>query len=360
MGLPTVSFILGTRPEIIKLAPVVDECRNRDIQFDIIHTGQHYSSNLDKVFFEQFELPEPDYHLDVGSGTHGQQTGEMLGGIDDILRETSPDYVVVQGDTNSTLAGSLSACKLSSTLCHVEAGLRSYDREMPEEINRVLADHAADLLFPPTPTALENLTVEGISGNRTYVTGNTVVDALYRYRDISPSGGLEELGVTDNKYLLLTIHRAENVDNPERFAELLNGVGSIAKQTGLPCIYPIHPRASEQLTAADIEIPEKIRVVESRNYLEFISLEDSAALILTDSGGVQEEACVLNTPCVTLRNNTERPETVNVGSNVVAGIDAEDIRTESERMLQVDTDWENPYGDGKAANRILDRLIENH
>jgi len=350
-----IAFVLGTRPEIIKLAPVIRACEAQSIPYTVIHTGQHYSDSLDSVFFDQLELPEPECNLDVGSADHGKQTGEMLIRIERVLRERSPETVLVQGDTNSVLAGALAASKMDVTLGHVEAGLRSNDRNMPEEINRILADHAADRCFAPTEDSEQNLRAEGIPASRIDVTGNTIVDALERNSEIARSETtvLDDLRLTEGAYMLMTLHRAENVDDAERFRALLFGASRAGDSHGVPVIYPIHPRALNRIEEFDIEVPDPIRLVDPQEYLEFIRLEDAASVILTDSGGVQEEACVLGTPCVTLRDSTERPETVAVGANVLAGPDPATIIARVDQMANKSGDWENPFGDGTAGKQIL-------
>lgn len=353
-----VAVVLGTRPEIIKLAPVVHECRRRGVPVTVIHTGQHYSEALDAVFFDQFDLPAPDYNLGVGSKPHGAQTGEMLAGVERILTETRPAAVLVQGDTNSTLAGALAAVKLAIPVGHVEAGLRSFDRAMPEEVNRLVVDHVADYLFAPTAETAGLLEAEGLDPDRITVVGNTVVDALRFAADRAASRStiLADLGVTAGEFCLMTAHRAENVDDPDRFAQLLAAVGGVAEDTGFDVIYPIHPRAAARLESFDLSVPAGVRLVEPLAFLDFLRLEDTAAVVLTDSGGVQEEACVLETPCVTLRYSTERPETAFVGANVIAGLDPADVREAARLMLGRPGGWSNPFGDGTAAARILDAL----
>lgn len=353
---PHLAFVLGTRPEIIKLAPLIRECQERDHSFVLIHTGQHYSDSLDSVFFDQLELPSVDYHLCVGSGSHGEQTGDMLIEIEQVLLIEAPDVVFVQGDTNSVLAGAIAGSKLDPELAHVEAGLRSFDRDMPEEINRILADHASDHLFAPTDQSKAHLLEEGCPEDRITVTGNTVVDALYRNRELAcrKSTVLSELGVDRGEYFLMTAHRAENVDDEDRFRDLFAGVEAAASEHDV--VYPIHPRAQSRIDEFGLEIPDRIELVDPLDYLDFLRLEMEARLVLTDSGGVQEEACVLNVPCVTLRENTERPETVDVGANRLAGTNPDEIRLAAGEMLSRRPDWENPFGDGTAAAQILDTV----
>ena len=355
----SLCIVLGTRPELIKLEPVVRACERRGVDYSLVHTGQHYSEDLDGVFFEQLGIPEPDHHLDVGSGSHAAQTGAMLEALEPVVEAADPDTVVVQGDTNSTLAGGVVASKLPTRLAHVEAGLRSYDRGMPEEVNRVLVDHVADDRFVPTDRARENLRAEGIAGGSVTLTGNTVVDAVRHHTRIADerSTVLSDLGLEPDGFLLLTAHRQENVDDPERFERLLTGVARYADREGLPVVYPIHPRAARCCREHGLTVPDAIRRVDPLPYLDFLRLEATAALTFTDSGGVQEETCVLGTPCVTLRDSTERPETVDVGANRIAGVDPEAVVAAAVEMRDRPRDWENPFGDGRAADRILDALV---
>lgn len=353
-----ICFVLGTRPEIIKLSPVIRECENRDISFSIVHTGQHYSEDLDNVFFNQLDLPVPDYNLDVGSDTHGRQTAEMISGIESLLEERQPEVVTVQGDTNSVLAGGIAASKMADIeVAHVEAGLRSFDRDMPEEINRRLVDHVADYLFAPTELAKQNLRDENLSADRITVTGNTIVDAVKQNVQLAHqrSDVLEMLGVNDS-FALLTAHREENVDDRDRFQSILDGVDRVADEFGLQVIYPIHPRAREQLDEFALNTPTPITVIDPLDFLDFLVLEDKATVVLTDSGGVQEETCILGTPCVTLRDNTERPETVEVGANRIVGVAPDSIYEGTREMLAIDHDWKNPFGDGTASKQILDAI----
>lgn len=351
-----ISIILGTRPEIIKFSPIVRRCKLLGLDYYVLHTGQHYSYNMDRVFLEQLELPKPKYSLDVGSGTHATQTGKIMIGIEKILCMDRPDIVLVEGDTNTVLAGALTAAKLGVKVGHVEAGLRSYDTTMPEEINRVLADHCSDLLFAPTENSKLTLLSEGIEGKKIFVTGNTVVDAVYENLEISRKrfNILDRLGI-DQDYFLVTVHRQENVDNKKRFKGILTGLEMVHEHTGMLLVYPIHPRAQKQLKAFDLRV-EGIKIVDPVDYSSFLQLERNAKLVLTDSGGVQEESCILHVPCVTLRDNTERPETLEVGSNMLAGTDSYRIAETVKSMLKVRRDWKNPFGDGKAGSRIVQIL----
>jgi UDP-N-acetylglucosamine 2-epimerase (non-hydrolysing) len=353
-----VAFVLGTRPEIIKLAPVIKECEKRDLSTVVVHTGQHYSESLDDVFFRQLELKPPDVNLGIGSGTHGRQTGEMLVGIEEHLLETEPEVLFVQGDTNSTLAGALAGSKLDVRVAHVEAGLRSFDRDMPEEHNRVIVDHTAESLYPPTEDTAALLRKEGLPEERVTVTGNTIVDAVEMYDDVAASLStvLSDLDLTAGEFDLLTAHRAENVDDGDRFADILLGVATAAERHGHEVIYPIHPRAESRLTEFDLSVPDPVRTVEPLGFFDFLRLESTASLVFTDSGGVQEETCILGTPCVTLRYGTERPETAFVGANCIAGCVPDDIVAGAQQMRPKTGEWDAPFGDGNAAKRILDDI----
>ena len=354
-----ISVILGTRPEIIKMSPVIRECEKQELDYFILHTGQHYTYNLDKIFFEELELTTPKYNLDVGSGTHAEETGKMLIGIEKVLKEEKPDVVLVEGDTNTVLAGALAASKLHINVGHVEAGLRSYDRTMPEEINRVLADHVSDYLFAPTEKAKENLLREGIEENAIFVTGNTIVDAVYQNLEIAKRKVdiLNKLNLNSEGYFLVTAHRQENVDNKERLKDILEGLELVYRKFDLPIIYPIHPRTKKKIREFGLEVPKGIELIEPLGFLEFLQLEANAKLVLTDSGGVQEETCILKVPCVTLRDNTERQETLNVGSNVLVGVNQNKILEGVKKMIDKKANWKNPFGDGKAGERII-KIVE--
>ncbi|MEM1551207.1 MAG: UDP-N-acetylglucosamine 2-epimerase (non-hydrolyzing) [Candidatus Bathyarchaeia archaeon] len=354
-----ISIVLGTRPEIIKMSPIIRECKRSDLNYFILHTGQHYSYNMDRVFFEQLELPEPKYNLNVGSGSHATQTGQMLIGVERVLQREKPDVVLVEGDTNTALAGALAAVKIGIKVGHVEAGLRSYDRRMPEEINRVLADHCSDYLFAPTVKSRQILLEEGIAEEKIFVTGNTIVDAVLQNLEIARKtvNVLNDLGLNGDDYFLVTIHRQENVDEEKRFRNILKGLEMIYKKFGVELIYPIHPRSMKYMKAFGLR-PNGVKLIEPLDYLSFLQLESNAKLILTDSGGVQEEACILGVPCITLRDNTERPETLEVGSNVLAGTNPRIIVEKVNFMLNRKARWRNPFGDGKASKRIIKILRE--
>ena len=314
------AIVLGTRPEIIKMSPVIRELANRKADYFIIHTGQHYSYNMDQVFIEQLGLPEPKYNLEVGSHSHAEQTAKIMIAVEKVFREENPDIILVQGDTNTVLAAAITAAKLHIKVGHIEAGLRSFDWQMPEEVNRILTDHCSDYLFAPTEKAKAILLGEGILMTKVFVTGNTIVDAVYQNLEIanSKTNVLSSLNIVPNGYFLLTLHRQENVDNPSRFSSILRSLEILISIHQMPIIYPIHPCSLKMINEFKL-IPKGLTIIEPLDFLGFLQLEKNARLILTDSGGVQEESCILRVPCVTLRDNTERPETVDVGGNMLAG-----------------------------------------
>jgi len=353
--------IVGARPQFIKVAPVLQSIVDYNlkhpdspIQEILIHTGQHYDYEMSQVFFDDLGLKSPDYHLGVGSGSHAYQTGEMLKRIEEILVHEDPDCVVVYGDTNSTLAGALAATKLHIPIVHVEAGLRSFNRRMPEEINRVLTDHVSDLLLCPTPTAVENLAREGI-GQGVHWVGDVMYDAVLLYRDLARerSAILKELNLQPREYVLATVHRAENTDDPERLAEILQALEYIAR-AHIPVVLPLHPRTRKRLQDNGL-VPEHLRVLDPVSYLDMLVLEEHAHAILTDSGGVQKEAFFFKVPCITLREETEWVETVESGWNVLVGHRAEEILRSFHRTLEVDARRKevNPYGEGRSAYQVI-------
>lgn len=347
-------IVLGTRPEIIKLSPIIRECNRRELDYFMIHTGQHYSYLMDEVFFKDLRLPLPKYSLDVGSGSHGYQTAKMIMGIEDIIKDERPDIVYIQGDTNTVLAGALAAAKLHIKIGHIEAGLRSFDRDMPEEINRILADHVSDLLFVPTGTSKATLLKEGIPESRIFVTGNTIVDAINDNVKIADSSDiLSRLALKAKEYMLSTLHRQENVDDRSRLSEIIEGLGLVSAEYSMPVILPIHPRTKKMIEEFSIVVPRGIRVIEPLGFMDFLKTEVNAKLVFTDSGGVQEECCILGVPCVTLRENTERPETLEVGANILAGYHTHEILQSAKKMMTKKATWKNPFGDGNSAKRII-------
>ena len=356
-----IFIILGTRPEIIKMSSVIRECIKKKLNFSILHTNQHYSENLDKVFFKELNLPEPEYNLNVGSGTHAEQIAKILVGVEKILLKEKPDIVLVLGDTNTVLAGALAAAKLHIKIGHIEAGLRSYYREMPEEMNRILTDHCSDLLFAPTKKAKDILLNEGISNKNIFITGNTIIDAVFQNLKLAEKESkiLKKLNLSKKGYFLMTAHRAENVDNKDKLRGILKGAKMVSKKFSLPVIYPIHPRTRKMMKRFKLKASDKVRLLEPLGYLDFLKLENSAKLILTDSGGIQEEACAMRVPCITLRDNTERPETIDVGSNLLSGANSLRILKCVSKMLNKNRKWKNPFGSGKTAEKIIKIIQKN-
>jgi len=352
-----LAFILGTRPEIIKMAPIIRECEKQGIDYILVHTGQHYSYEMDEIFFKELELSEANYMLGVGSGTDAEQIGKILIGVEDVLVKETPDIILVEGDTNSVFAGAYAAAKLHVEIGHVESGLRSYDRRMPEEINRVLTDHVSDFLFAPTADAQRNLLREGISASKIYVTGNTIVDAVYQNLEIARKKVdiLRELNVEERSFFLATSHRQENIDNKARLSGIIEGLDLLHCEFDVPIIFPVHPRTYKRVSEFDLTSNE-IVPIPPKSFLEFLLLEANAKLIITDSGGVQEEACTLRVPCITLRNNTERPETLVVGSNVLVGAEPDRILAGARAMLSKPRDWSNPFGEGNSGPHIMSIL----
>ena len=353
-----LAIVVGTRPEIIKMAPVVRACIARGVPHVILHTGQHYSFEMDGVFFEELGLPAPGVNLEVGSGSQAYQIGAIVSGMEPILERERPDWVLVEGDTSSVLAAGLAANKLGCRVGHVEAGLRSYDRRMPEEINRILTDHLSEALFAPTEHSRKILLGEGVADARIHVTGNTVVDELLLQRPRADRPGLlESFGVRPDGFALATVHRAENTDDPDRLRGIFGGLAATARALGLTVLAALHPRTSARLEQLKVALDDGVKALPPLSYLDFLGLHARAALVLTDSGGLQEEACTLRVPCVTLRDNTERPESVEVGANRLAGADPDRIVECARAMRTVERNWPNPFGDGRSGERIVDVLI---
>ena len=350
-----IASIVGARPQFIKCNPVSKELR-KDHQEVLIHTGQHYNYEMSKLFFEQLGIPKPDYNLGVGSGSHGEQTGKMLIEIEKILLKEKPDLVLVYGDTNSTLAGALAAVKLHIVIGHVEAGLRSFDKKMPEEINRVLTDHCSDLLFSPTRTGVINLEREGITKG-VHLTGDVMYDALLNNLKIAEKSNiLDELNVKNEEFYLTTVHRPENTDNIKNLSKILQVLSRINGKV----IFPVHPRTMKFIKNNNLEkmIDENVIMIKPVGYLDFIWLEKNAKKILTDSGGIQKEAYMLKVPCITLRENTEWVETVKDGWNVLAGTNEEEILN-SVKNFNPGGKQKKCFGNGtgsKQIKKILDQL----
>jgi len=343
--------VIGARPQFIKAAPVSKALREAGHQEFLVHTGQHYDPQMSQIFFDEMGIPAPNVNLEVGSGNHGWQTGQMLIGIENLLLKEKPDCLLVYGDTNSTLAGSLAAAKLHIPIAHVEAGLRSFNRQMPEEHNRVLTDHAADLLFCPTQTAVENLAKENIMQG-VHQVGDTMYDAVLQFSALSESRStlLATLGVPSKGYLLVTVHRPANTDNPENLLAIFDAFRDLDETI----IFPIHPRTRGKITKLIDNIENfapNIKLIEPAGYLDMLSLEKNARMILTDSGGIQKEAYWLGVPCITLREETEWVETVNTGWNKIVGASTKSIYSAVTNWVTPE-DAPNFYGDGRAAEKI--------
>jgi UDP-GlcNAc3NAcA epimerase len=365
--------IVGARPQFVKIAPIAQavERHNRtattQIEHVIVHTGQHYDAQMSDVFFSELDLPQALFNLGVGSGHHGSQTGIMLAQLERVLQEIRPDLVVVYGDTNSTLAGSLASVKLHIPVAHVEAGLRSFNRRMPEEINRVVADHACDFLLAPTPTAMSHLRSEGLL-ERSLFSGDVMYDAVLQYRQVANerSTVLTTFAVEPHAFGLVTVHRAENTDDPPRLRSLLIAFNEIAERS-LPLIFPAHPRTLKRISA---DFPgwrphPRLQLIAPLGYLDMLQLVDNASVTLTDSGGLQKEAFFLDCPCVTLRDETEWEETVQARGNILTGVDSAAIhaavRHWAERFPSGQADFTKAarasFGDGRAARTIVKALL---
>jgi UDP-N-acetylglucosamine 2-epimerase (non-hydrolysing) len=428
-----ICFVLGTRPEIIKLYSSIQYCHQNNISYFVIHTNQHYNSNMDTVFFDELELAKPKYNLQVGSGSHASMTAKMLTSMEEVIEKEKPDIVIVHGDTNSTLAGALVAAKMGIKVAHIEAGLRSYDRSMPEELNRIMVDHISDFVFAPTESQKKTLQGEGINEHKIFVVGNTIVDAIMAGQKMSQvkSTILESLGLKGHnnhssqndlnlakikskklveksndlfsfeveeveakevedtnqttiddlfgpvqqptqestiqnnqfeseiqKYFLLTCHRPSNTDKIENFRIILQAIDQICNEQKAVCIFPAHPR----LNAYSEVINEfkNLKVIEPVGFLDMIALETGAEMIFTDSGGIQEEACILNKKTIILRTNTERPETLEIGgANLIKEISVNEIKTQFKQLTQKSVTWHNPFGDGLSGSKIIHILTNS-
>ena len=350
--------IVGARPNFMKMAPIMRALAATDFEALLCHTGQHYDHNMSKVFFEDLELPRPDIYLGVGSGSHAQLTAKIMSEFEQVVLKEKPDLVMVVGDVNSTIACSLVCAKLMVPVAHVEAGLRSWDREMPEEINRMVTDILSDLLFTTSAEAEPNLLREGVDAGKIHFVGNVMIDSLMFYlpkADESPILG--SLGLEPQGYGLLTLHRPSNVDDPDVFRGILDALGEAGGR--LPVIWPVHPRTRKMIETFGIDVEELgLRLIEPAGYLDFQKLMKDSRLVLTDSGGIQEETSVLGIPCLTLRENTERPITCEIGTNRLVGVDPAAIRAAIVETFEGEARaWQTPpLWDGHAAERIVDVL----
>jgi UDP-N-acetylglucosamine 2-epimerase (non-hydrolysing) len=353
--------VVGARPNFMKIAPVVEALREAGVPQYLVHTGQHYDEKMSQLFFEDLGIPAPDLNLEVGSGSQAVQTAEILRRFEPVLLEVKPDVVVVVGDVNSTMACALVAAKSGVPVAHIEAGLRSFDRTMPEEINRVVTDCLSDLLFVSEPSGVKNLHNEGIAGDKVHFVGNVMIDTLLRHRasaegsDIRARLGLQ---ATDS-YALVTLHRPSNVDQPEKLAGLIRALGTLAQD--LPVVFPIHPRTRKNAMDAGLERElECLITTDPLGYLDFLNLMSRAAVVVTDSGGIQEETTVLGVPCLTVRQNTERPATITAGTNRLIGASPDALLRAvrqavrgPRKVSRLPALW-----DGRAAHRIVEILVE--
>ncbi len=345
-----IASIVGVRPQFVK-ASVVSKQLRKDHEEVLIHTGQHYDYKMNDVFFTELNIPEPEYFLGIGSGSHGYQTGEMLKKIEEVLIKEEPEIVLTYGDTNSTLAGALAAAKLHIRNAHVESGLRSFDRSMPEEINRVLTDHCSDLLFCPTENAVENLKMEGIKDN-VYLTGDVMADSLLHNKEIAETRStiLSDLNLKSKEYAVATIHRASNTDIKENLQNIVDAFSQLDETI----VFPVHPRTRKLLKEYGLyeRLNSAVKLVEPLGFLDFIKLMDHSKLILTDSGGIQKEAYILKIPCITLRENSEWGETIQDGWNVLVGTDKAKIFQAVSSFRPSSKLHRNRFGNGDAAEKI--------
>jgi UDP-N-acetylglucosamine 2-epimerase (non-hydrolysing) len=355
--------IVGARPNLPKIAPLIREMqRHPEIEPVLVHTGQHYDEALSDIFFRQMGIPTPHVNLEVGSGSHAAQTAEVLKRVEPVLIEQQPDLVLVVGDVNSTMAVSLAAVKLGIPVAHVEAGLRSFDRSMPEEINRVLTDALADFLFVTEEDAIQHLLKEGRPRESIYLVGNVMIDALRHFLPVAQKSRIgEDLDLKNaanwQRFGVLTLHRPSNVDSTEKLAEILGAIDAIAAQ--IPVIFPVHPRTQQRLTQAGIKTHPQLKLIPPVGYLDFLCLLSKATLVLTDSGGIQEETTALGVPCLTLRENTERPITISEGTNLLIGTDPAKILVAAQHILagKGKAGRMPPFWDGHAAERIVEVLL---
>jgi len=354
-----LTVVAGARPNFMKIAPIMWEIARRSgMTARLVHTGQHYDEKMSKLFFDQLRIPKPDIDLGVGSGSHAVLTAEVMKRFEPVILDHKPDAVIVVGDVNSTIACALTAVKLGVPVAHVEAGLRSFDRTMPEEINRILTDAISRWLFVSEPSGIENLRKEGADPERVFFVGNVMIDTLIACRErFETAVGLDTFGVRANEYVVLTLHRPANVDDPVVFAGLIRAIEAVQRE--LPIIFPVHPRTRKIMVGQSVHLPN-VKLVEPLGYLEFMNLVLNARFVMTDSGGIQEETTFLGIPCLTLRNNTERPSTVDQGTNVLVGLDPDRIIAAAAAAKADRTTHRVPeLWDGKASQRILDALTKS-
>jgi UDP-N-acetylglucosamine 2-epimerase (non-hydrolysing) len=353
-----ILHVVGARPNFMKVAPIITAFNAyRQVKQTLVHTGQHYDTNMSEVFFKQLSIPEPDINLEVGSGSHAVQTAQIMMRFEELVIESKPDYVLVYGDINSTVAAALVCAKLWIPIAHVEAGLRSGDRTMPEEINRLMTDQVANFLFTPSTDGDENLMKEGVSNDRIHFVGNVMIDTLIRLLPQSQDTGVSDL---PEKYALVTLHRPSNVDDPVMLKKIMDTLIQISED--VPVLFPVHPRTRARLSDNGINIPNenRLRLLDPIGYKQFVALQRNATVVVTDSGGIQEETTYLGVPCLTVRENTERPVTVTEGTNILVGQNMDALKAEISKILngypkngKIPALW-----DGKAGERIAKILVE--
>ncbi len=355
-----ICVLVGTRPGIVKMSPIIRSLKEVGADYFVIHSGQHYSLNMDAIFFDDIGLDRPQYRVETrAESLPGEMTADMIKGIEQTLLEEKPGMILVCGDANTNLAGALAARKLHIQIGHVESGLRSYDWSMPEEHNRIMIDHISEYLFAPTELAKKNLIEDKVQG-KIFVVGNTVVDAVNENLKLAveKSTILEELSLSKQLFVLATCHREENVDSKQRLDDILESLRIVSRNLGFEVILPLHPRTQKRLKEFGIE-PSGIRIVDPVGYLDFLILESNARLILTDSGGIQEEACILQVPCVTLRDNTERPETIEAGWNILGGVQPQNVVAAVEQIMGGQrVTGVSPFGEGGTARNIVQICLE--
>jgi UDP-N-acetylglucosamine 2-epimerase (non-hydrolysing) len=352
-----IAVLVGTRPELIKIAPILRRLQVQKIPHIFIHSNQHYSYEMDAAILSDLKLRKPDYNLNVGSATHATQTGKIMEGVETICQKHKPSIILVHGDTNTTLAGALAAKKLHIKVGHIEAGLRSFDYKMPEEINRILVDRISDILFAPTQTAKENLLNEGIKDSQIIITGNTVADALFDHIELcDQSNVLQSLKINENEFILVTAHRAENVDTKKTLTKVIELIEYVGNKLDKKIIFPIHPRTKNKLNEFEIKTNNQIVLIDPVGYIDMLSLLKNAYLIMTDSGGIQEEAYILKKPLVTLRDSTERPETLT--ANFIIHNSKTKFNTAWKAFKSGNVSWHNSFGNGLASKMIVEKLLE--
>ena len=356
-----VIAVVGARPNYMKVAPIWRELDGRrNVSAKLVHTGQHYDENMSKIFFDDLKLPRPDVYLGVGSGSHGAQTAKVMIELEKVFTAGRPDVLIVVGDVNSTMAGALVAVKMGIPVAHVEAGLRSFDRRMPEEINRMVTDTISDILFTTEAAAEANLLKEGVDRSKIHFVGNVMIDSLDYYRPLAErSPVLDDLSLRSGEYGLVTLHRPSNVDDPETLQHILGALIELGGEC--PLVFPAHPRTRKMITDNKLSVPsDRIKILDPTGYLDFVKLMMYSRIVLTDSGGIQEETTVLGIPCLTIRENTERPITTEIGTNRLVGVSAQRILEEGKRALEEPRSGTIPeLWDGKASQRIV-RVIDEY